>query len=300
MLSYKEVFFSVAFFLITSCSPSTKSIPIISIDGSSTVYPITESIAEEFQKSHPHLRVGIGVSGTGGGFRKLNSKQTEINNASRKIKDKEVKLLKEKGLEVLELPVAYDGLSVVIHKDNTWVDYLSLKELHEVWKPQSTVKRWSDIRPHWPKEKIEIYGPGSDSGTFDYFTKKVNKKSGVSRTNYIKSEDDHILVLGVAGSKNALGYFGFSYYYNNKQKLKAVPIGDTLKKAVAPTKQTIQNGTYKPLSRQLFIYVRKDVLKEPHIQKFLRFYMEHSFDLVPSTGYIPLNKETYKQNLKRL
>ena len=301
-LTYGVFLSLLAFVFLISCTQTSKEGKkfTVLIDGSSTVFPITESIAEEYQKTDLSVRVGIGVSGTGGGFRKFIESRIHINSASRRIKDEEKKALSDRGLKYLELPVAYDGLSVVVHKKNDWVDYLSLKELHKIWKPNSKIQSWSDIRPHWPSEKMDLYGPGSDSGTFDYFTKKVNKRSGVSRSDYTKSEDDHILVLGVKGDKNSLGYFGFSYYINNKFNLKAVPIKTGKNKPVSPTFETIQSGEYKPFSRKLFIYIHHKAIREKAVQDFLNFYMKKAPKIVKGTGYIPLREEEYRENLNKM
>jgi len=198
----------------------------VKVDGSSTVFPITEAVAEEFGKvkKHRRVRVTVGVSGTGGGFKKFLAGETDINDASRPIKQKEIDKAQKNGVQYIELPVAYDGLSVVVNKRNTWVDYLTVAELHKIWKPGSTVKTWKDIRSNWPDQKIQLYGPGTDSGTFDYFTEVINGKSQVSRSDFTKSEDDNVLVKGVAGDKGSLGYFGFAYYVENADKVKAVPI----------------------------------------------------------------------------
>ncbi|MFQ6615037.1 MAG: PstS family phosphate ABC transporter substrate-binding protein, partial [Fidelibacterota bacterium] len=207
----------------------------VKIDGSSTVFPITEAVAEEFGKVREHrkIRVTVGVSGTGGGFKKFLAKETDINDASRPIKQKEIDKANKNGVKYIELPVAYDGLSVVINKKNTWVDYLTVAELNKIWKPGSAVKTWKDIRSNWPNLKIQLYGPGTDSGTFDYFTEVINGKSQVSRSDFTKSEDDNVLVNGVAGDKGSLGYFGFAYYVENRDKLRVVPIKQGNKKPVA-------------------------------------------------------------------
>ncbi len=303
VLGLKKLFYSLLYLFvilsITSCTSSNKQSSFIAIDGSSTVFPITESIVEEAQKAFPQLRIGIGVSGTGGGFRKFISGKTLINNASRKIKEKEVKLLMEKNVEFLEFPVAYDGLSIIVNKDNTWVDFLSVDELHKIWKKDSQVKKWSDIRSSWPKEKIDLYGPGSDSGTFDYFTEVINKKSGSIRSDYTQSEDDNILVLGVSGKKQALAFLGFSYYYYNKTKIKAVPIWHK-NSSVKPGFETIKKGTYTPLSRPLYIYVRKDALKQKHFKEFLVFYMSKAVQVIPQVGYVPLNDKQYNENIRKI
>lgn len=244
----------------------------IKIDGSSTVFPITEAVAEEFKKVHPEVKTSVGISGTGGGFKKFTVGETDISNASRPIKDSEKKAAEENKIEFLELPVGYDGLSIVVNKENTWVDKLTLDELKKMWEPGSQVKKWNQIRPEWPDMDIKLYGPGTDSGTFDYFTEAINGKEKASRSDYTPSEDDNVLVMGVAGDKGALGYFGYAYYLENKDKLKVVPI-DAGNGAVAPDEKTINDGSYKPLSRPIFIYVNKASLERPEVKEFIKFYL---------------------------
>ena len=271
----------------------------VKVDGSSTVFPITEAVAEEFGKvmEHRRVRVTVGVSGTGGGFKKFLAGETDINDASRPIKQKEVDKARKNGIQYIELPVAYDGLSVVVNKKNTWVDYLTVAELHKIWKPGSTVKTWKDIRSNWPDQKIQLYGPGTDSGTFDYFTEVINGKSQVSRSDFTKSEDDNVLVKGVAGDKGSLGYFGFAYYIENKDKLKVVPIKQGNKKPVSPTMTTINNSSYAPLSRPIFIYVNLQSAKKPEVRKFIHFYLKNAKELVKEVGYVPLPDQDYQKYL---
>jgi phosphate transport system substrate-binding protein len=273
----------------------------VKVDGSSTVFPITEAVAEEFGmlKEHRKIRVTVGVSGTGGGFKKFLAGETDINDASRPIKQSEIDKARKNGVQYIELPVAYDGLSVVINKKNTWVDYLTVAELHKIWKRGSTVKTWKDIRPNWPDQKIRLYGPGTDSGTFDYFTEVINGKSQASRSEFTKSEDDNVLVNGVAGDKGSLGYFGFAYYVENKDKLKVVPIRQGNKKPVAPTITTINNGSYAPLSRPIFIYVNLQSAKRPEVREFIRFYLKHATELVTEVGYVPLPDQDYQKYLNQ-
>ncbi len=270
----------------------------IAIDGSSTVFPISEAVAEEFQKQYPDVKVTVGISGTGGGFKKFLNKETDISNASRPIKSSEQELADKNGVTYIELPVAFDGLSVLVNPQNDWVDYLTVEELKKIWEPGSTVKRWSDIRPNWPNEEIKLFGPGHDSGTFDYFTEAINGEEGAARADFMASEDDNVLVTGIAGDRYALGFFGFAYYEENKDKLKLVPI-DGGNGAVAPSAQTIMDGTYAPLSRPIFIYVRSDVMDRPEIKEFIRFYMTEAKNLVREVGYIPLTDELYELALKR-
>ena len=271
----------------------------VKVDGSSTVFPITEAVAEEFGKvrEHRRVRVTVGVSGTGGGFKKFLAGETDINDASRPIKQKEIDKAQKNGVQYIELPVAYDGLSVVVNKKNTWVDYLTVAELHKIWKPGSTVKTWKDIRSNWPDQKIQLYGPGTDSGTFDYFTEVINGKSQVSRSDFTKSEDDNVLVKGVAGDKGSLGYFGFAYYVENKDKLKIVPIKQGNKNPVSPTMTTINNSSYAPLSRPIFIYVNLQSAKKPEVRKFIHFYLKNAKELVKEVGYVPLPDQDYQKYL---
>ncbi len=270
------------------------------IDGSSTVFPITEAVAEEFQAANPNVRVTVGVSGTGGGFKKFIPGEIDINNASRKIKDNEVEEVKAKGFEALEVPIAFDGISIVVNPANDWVDYLTVEELSKIWAPDSTLKTWAEVREGWPAEEIKLYGPGTDSGTFSYFTEVVNGKEGASRSDYTASEDDNVLVQGVSGDKNALGYFGFAYYQENSSKMKAVPIKETADApAVEPTNETINNGTYKPFSRELYLYVSsKSVADKPEIKAFTQFYLDHAAEMAELVGYVAMPAERYEEAKK--
>ena len=270
----------------------------VKVDGSSTVFPITEAVAEEFGKVHPRVRVTVGVSGTGGGFKKYSIGEIDINDASRSIKGKEIKKATENNVGFIELPVAFDGLSVVVSKENTWIDYLTKEELHMIWKPKSKVQLWSDIRPEWPEKKIKLYGPGTDSGTFDYFTEAINGKSQVCRSDFSKSEDDNVLVQGIAGDKYSLGFFGFAYYKENRDKLKIVPI-DGGNGAVVPSEESINNGTYQPLSRPIFIYVNPVSGERPEVSAFVEFYMQEAKNLVGEVGYVPLPDQIYSMGLDR-
>lgn len=264
----------------------------VRVDGSSTVFPITEAVGEEFQREHPGVRVTVGISGTGGGFKKFTAGETDINDASRPIKVKEARLAEEKAIGFIEIPVAFDGLSVLVNPANDWVDQLSIEELHKIWQPGSTVKTWQDVRPEWPDRPLNLYGPDVDSGTFDYFTEVVNGESHVCRPDYTASADDNVLVTGIAGDKNSLGYFGFAYYEENKDKLKLVPI-DGGKGAVLPSEATINNGSYAPLSRPLFIYVSTGAAKRPEIRKFLEFYLDNAPILASEVGYVALPAQAY-------
>lgn len=271
----------------------------IAIDGSSTVSPITEAIAEEFQKMNVDVRVTVGVSGTGGGFEKWLAEETDINDASRPIKDKEIEKAKEVGIEYKEIKVAYDGLTIVINKDNTWVDKLTMDELKKIWEPNSSVKTWQDVRPEWPAESIKLYGPGSDSGTFEYFTEETMGEAGAIRADYTASEDDNVLVSGVAGDKNGLGFFGFAYYTENKDKLKSVPV-DAGSGAVEPSQETIESGKYAPFSRPLFMYVTKDALSRAEVKEFVKYYLGEGKEIVPEVGYVKLPQSEYDSQLLEL
>ena len=265
----------------------------VKIDGSSTVFPITEAIAEEFQKSNPRVRVQVGVSGTGGGFKKFVKNKIDINDASRRIKSSETEKAKTNGVDYLELEVAYDGISVVVNPENTWAKDLSTADLKKIWSPDSKVKLWSDIRADFPKEEIKLYGPGAESGTFDYFTKAINGKSRASRAGYTKSEDDNVLVKGVAGNKYAMGYFGFAYYEANRDKVKAIKIN-----GVYPTRETINKSTYVPLARPVYIYVSKKSSMREEVKAFVNFYLKEAGKITSEVGYVSLPPEKYQEQIK--
>ncbi len=277
---------------------------VIAIDGSSTVYPITEAVAEDFQESHK-TRVTIGVSGTGGGFKKFCAGETAMTGASRPIKASEIQACKAKGIEFVELPVAYDGLAVVVHPGNDWVDHMTVAELKTLWAPeaQGKVMRWNQVRPSWPDQEVHLFGPGVDSGTYDYFTKAIVGKEHASRGDYTSSEDDNVLVQGVSTDKNALGFFGFAYYAENANKLKLVPIDDGDASngagAIAPSPETVANGTYQPLSRPIFIYVNAAKAKSPAVKEFVDYYLKEGRPLVKEVGYIPLPDKAYDLALER-
>ncbi len=273
----------------------------IKVDGSSTVFPITEAVAEEFGKSGGG-KVIVGISGTGGGFKRFCRGETDISDASRPIKQKEIDACREGGVQYVELPVAYDGLAVVVNPQNSWVDYLTVEELKKIWEPgaQGVVTMWSQVRGGFPAREIQLFGPGTDSGTFDYFTEVVNGKSGSSRGDYTASEDDNVLVEGVASSPGGLGYFGLAYYEENADRVKVVPVKDK-GSAVVPSKDTVINGTYAPLSRPLFIYVNKDSLKaKPLVAKFVRYYLENAAALSEEVGYVPLPQSEYQAGLGKI
>ena len=266
----------------------------ITIDGSSTVYPITEAVAEEFQKTQPDVRVTVGLSGTGAGFQRFCRGEIEISGGSRSIQPSEIEACKAAGISLIELPIAYDGLAVVVHPKNTWVDHLTVAELRRIWEPAAEGKltRWSQVRPEWPDREIALFGPGVDSGTFDYFTEVINGKGGASRGDYTSSEDDNVLVQGVAGGEGALGYFGYAYYEQNKGRLTLVPVDDGKAEngegPIAPSPETVRGGTYRPLSRPLFIYVNEAALSRPEIQALVDFYLNAGSPLVREVGYVAL------------
>jgi phosphate transport system substrate-binding protein len=265
----------------------------VQLDGSSTVFPISEAVAEDFGAVAPKVRVTVGVSGTGGGFKKFANQEIDISDASRPIKASEAAKAVAAGIEFIELPVAYDGISLVVSLENDWVDYLTVAELNQIWQPDSTVMTWKDVRLEWPAETIRLYGPGTDSGTFDYFTGVVNGKEQASRGDFTASEDDNVLVQGISGDKYSLGYFGFAYYIENADKLRAVPIlgPDGI---VAPTVATINNGTYAPLSRPIFIYLNKSALDRPEVVGFVDYYLENAGKLAGEVGYIALPASVYQ------
>ena len=265
----------------------------INIDGSSTVQPVTSAMAEEFQELHPRVNVVVRTSGTGGGFKRFTIGETDISNASRPILSEELAIAQQNGVEFIELPICYDGLSVVVSKNNTFVDYLTVEELKKIWEKDSKVQNWSDIRPEWPNKKIQLFGPGLDSGTFDYFCEAVLHTKKESRMDFQASEDDNFLVTGVAGSEFALGYFGYAYYEENKDKLRVVPI-DNGNGPIAPSDATIADGTYQPLSRPLFIYINTKAAERPEVKAFVEFYLSDKAPaIIRETGYFPLPQNMY-------
>jgi phosphate transport system substrate-binding protein len=279
----------------------------VAIDGSSTVFPISEAMAEEFQRAAGgRARVTVGISGTGGGFRKFCAGETDISDASRPISRSEIEACRGAGIEYVELPVAFDGLSVVVSPRNTFVDSMTVAELKKMWEPeaQGTVTRWNQIRPEWPDRPFRLYGAGSDSGTFDYFTEVINGREKASRGDYTASEDDNVLVQGVANDPDALGYFGFAYYEENTDKLKLVRIDDEKgsEGPVAPSAESIANGTYQPLSRPIFIYAKRQSLDRPEVREFVRFYLDpnNAGQFIDQVGYVPFPAPYYERALQRL
>lgn len=269
----------------------------VRVDGSSTVFTISEAVAEDFGAINKSVRVTVGTSGTGGGFKKFCAAEIDINDASRPIKQSELDLCKKNKIDFIELPVALDGLSVLVHPSNSFVSNLTTAELKKIWEPGSPVKLWSDVNPSWPQEKIALFAPGPDSGTFDYFTEEIVGKSKSSRTDYTASEDDNVLLRGVTSSRYALGYLGHGYYMANKNKVKAVKI-DAGRGAIEPTDANVASGSY-PLSRELYIYVNTAAAKKPQVDAFVKFYLENSKRLSGETGYLPLSDDSYKQASER-
>ncbi|MCS7207776.1 MAG: PstS family phosphate ABC transporter substrate-binding protein [Dehalococcoidia bacterium] len=272
----------------------------IEIDGSSTVFPITEAVAEEFQKRYPGVKVTVGISGTGGGFKRFTAGETDISNASRPITTREMDAAKQNNIEWIELPVAFDGLTVVVNPRNNWVDCITVAELKKIWEPaaQGVITRWNQVNPKWPDFPLQLFGAGTDSGTFDYFTEAIVGRARSSRGDYTASEDDNVLVQGVSGSRFALGYFGLAYYEENKDKLKALAV-DGGRGCVFPTMETVMTGQYQPLSRPLFIYVSLKSTQRPEVDAFVRFYLQEAPKLVRQVGYIPLPPRAYELALNR-
>ena len=276
----------------------------VTIDGSSTVFPVTEAVAEEFQNATSQtVHVTVGISGTGGGFKKFARGEIDIADASRPILKEEIEAAKTSGIDFIELPVCFDALTVVVNPKNDWVDSITVADLKKIWEPaaEGKVKKWSDVRSEWPNEPLVLYGPGTDSGTFDYFTEAVVGKAKSSRSDFTPSEDDNTLVQGVEGNRNALGYFGFAYYEPNKHRLKAlrvIPPGKS--EGTAPSAETVLSGAYSPLSRPLFIYVNAKAGERAEVKKFVEFYLKNVPALASEVKYVPLPSEAYKKILGRL
>ncbi|OLP19133.1 protein sphX [Leptolyngbya sp. 'hensonii'] len=281
---------------VQSQSPAT-----VKIDGSSTVFPVTEAVAEEFQKAKGGaVKVTVGISGTGGGFKKFCTGETDISNASRPILRKEIDVCAANGIKYIEIPVAYDALTVVVNTKNNWADKLTVAELKKMWEPgaEGKITNWSQIRSGFPDAPLKLFGPGPDSGTFDYFTEAIVGKSKSSRKDFTPSEDDNVLVQGVGRDKNALGYFGLAYYENNKKRLKGVAI-DSGKGPVYPARKNVDNGTYYPLSRPLFIYVKASSISKPEVKAFVEYYLTSAGKLVPQVGYVGFKPNEYEMAMDR-
>ena len=278
----------------TPVAPATLS-GTIQIDGSSTVFPVTQAVAEEFRKEQPDVQVNVAVSGTGGGFKRFTVGETDISNASRPIKDSEAEAAASNGIKFIEMRIGTDGLSVMVNPSNGFVDCLTVGELNEIWKPGSSINNWQDVRAGFPDQRLRLYGPDTDSGTFDYFTEEINGEAQVSRADYTASADDNVLVQGIAGDRGSLGYFGYAYYQENKDSLKVIAIDDG-NGCVTPEPSTIEDGSYTPLSRPLFIYVNVESLEKPEVLAFVEYYMDHGYQLTSEEGYVPVERAIYAAN----
>ena len=276
--------------------------PIVKIDGSSTVYPITEAVAEEYQKLKKNsVKVTVGISGTGGGFKKFCRGEIDISNASRPILTKEMEDCRAAGIKYVELPVAFDALTVVTHPNNKFLTQITVEELKKIWEPaaQGKITRWNQVNPAWPDAPMKLFGAGSDSGTFDYFTEAIVGKAKSSRGDYTASEDDNVLVQGVSRDVNSMGYFGYAYYAENSKKIKSIPIIEKAgKPAVAPSMESVINGSYQPLARPIFIYVNAKSIDKPEIKEFVEYYLKSSVKLIREVKYVPLTDGDYKHALE--
>ncbi len=294
VFSFVSVFFLMPFFSQANSTTTT-----ITVDGSSTVFPILEAIAEEYGKTSKNTRVTVGTSGTGGGFKKFCAGETDISNSSRSIKESEIALCKKNKVDFVELPIAFDGITLVVSRGNKFLDCLTTQELKSIWEPESQISNWNQVRPSFPAKPLRLFGPGADSGTFDYFTEVINGKEDASRKDFTASEDDNVLVRGVQSSAEAMGYFGYAYYLANQKALKALKI-DSGQGCVEATVESIRNRTYSPLSRPLFIYVSAKSLERPAVASFLSWTFNHSSEVVESVGYIPLPETLSKIAEKRV
>lgn len=270
----------------------------VMVDGSSTVFPIFEALAEEYASEQPKVKVSVGVSGSGGGFEKFSNGETDMSNASRPIKEEEETALKEAGIDYTEFQIAKDGLSIVVNPENDWVDKLTVDQLKEIWTGKAT--KWSDINSEWPEEKIELFSPGTDSGTYDYFNEVVLEEEQMNKEATL-SEDDNVLVNGVTGSKNGMAFFGYAYYLENKDNLTVVPIVNGEGEAVKPSGETIQSGTYEPLSRPLYVYIKHSAVKDDEaVYSFSKYALENAGDMADAVGYVALPEEKYTESLENL
>ena len=297
----KKLLLFISFATFLAFLPRVAKAQVIQIDGSSTVFPITEAVAEEFQTAKKgKVKVTVGISGTGGGFKKFCRGETDISDASRPIVEKEIADCKQAGIQYVELPVAFDALTVVINPKNDWASTLTVADLKKMWEPsaQGKISNWNQVRDKWPNAPLKLFGPGADSGTFEYFTEAVVGKAKSSRGDFTASEDDNILVQGVANDRNALGYFGFAYYAENTKKLKAASV-DGGKGPVAPSAKTVEDGTYQPLSRPIFIYVSKKSMDKPEVKEFIEFYLKNASQLVKDVKYVPLPSKAYSMAAER-
>ncbi|HKO88238.1 MAG TPA: PstS family phosphate ABC transporter substrate-binding protein [Burkholderiales bacterium] len=289
--------------LLAAAATQAAHAQIVKVDGSSTVFPVTEAVAEDFQNAKKHkVKVTVGISGTGGGFKKFCRGETDVSNASRPILEKEMADCKAAGIEYYEVPVAFDALTIVINPKNTFIKSVTVAELKKMWEPasQGTVMRWNQINPAWPDAPLKLFGPGADSGTFDYFTEAVVGKAKSSRGDFTASEDDNVLVQGVSRDINALGYFGYAYYIENKDKLKAVPVVNEKGQAVEPSLDAVIKGTYSPLARPIFIYINAASLAKPEVREFVDFYLKNAATLAREVKYVPLPDSAYKSALEHV
>lgn len=298
----KRSFLILSMLALLGSAPGIARSQVVQIDGSSTVFPVTEAVAEEFQKSKKgKVKVTVGIAGTGGGFKKFCRGETVISNASRPILKQEMDACKGSGIEYVELPVAFDALTVIVNPKNSWAASMTVAELKKIWEPgaQGKITNWNQVRDKWPNAPLKLFGAGADSGTFDYFTEAITGKAKSSRGDFTASEDDNVLVQGVANDVNALGFFGFAYYAENSKKLKAVAI-DNGKGAVLPSEKTVLDGTYQPLSRPIYIYVNKKALAKPEVQEFADFYLKQAPKLVKEVKYVPLPDRVYTLGMNRI
>jgi phosphate transport system substrate-binding protein len=297
----KKSFILIALVALWGVAPRASNAQIVQIDGSSTVFPVTEAVAEEFQKAKKgKVKVTVGISGTGGGFKKFCRGETDISDASRPILKQEMEACKGAGIEYIELPVAFDALTVIINPKNDWSPSMTVAELKKIWEPaaQAKVTNWNQVRTNWPNAPLKLFGAGADSGTFDYFTEAITGKAKSSRGDFTASEDDNVLVQGVANDRNALGFFGFAYYAENTKKLKAVAV-DNGKGPVVPSEKTVLDGTYQPLSRPIYIYVSKKAAAKPEVAEFVEFYLKQAANLVKQVKYVPLPERVYTLGTSR-
>ena len=299
LFSIFSIFISLLIFFGCSSNQTSSDSGLsgtIEIDGSSTVFPISVAAAEIFREDNPNVQIPVGISGTGGGMKRFIVGETAITNASRLIKDNELSTASENGIKFTELEVAFDGLSVVVNKTNDWVDCLTTDELKKIWDIGSEVNNWNQIRSSFPDMEMNLYGPGTDSGTFDYFTEVINGEEGRTRSDYTPSEDDNVLVLGVSGDKGALGYFGYAYFIENSKNMKVISV-DGGNGCIEPTDETINNSSYSPLSRPLLIYVNNEELLKSEVYEFVKFYLENGEMLAIEGGYVGLPESNYEESL---
>lgn len=304
MFKYSKLVSALAVAGVALIGAQSAQAQVIKIDGSSTVYPITEAVAEEFQKAKKNaIKVTVGISGTGGGFKKFCRDETDVSNASRPITKSEMELCKAAGVEYIEMPVAFDALTVVVNPKNSFLNQATVEEMKKLWEPaaQGKITKWNQVNPAWPDAPIKLFGAGADSGTFEYFTEAMVGKAKSSRGDYTASEDDNVLVQGVSRDVNAIGYFGYAYYAENKAKLKALPIvNPKTGKAVEPSGANVENGTYAPLSRPIFIYVKAKSLDKPEVKEFIEFYMKNGATLTKEVKYVPLPASAYTGNVEHM